>query len=179
MTAGVDMSKVANWDETFAICEQAIVDIERASKGDEVLFRERLHALYEHHADRFLADAQRVWQVGAVLIPASGAGLFAAGTLYDKYPLGLLCMAVASICIIVLWHCIAEQHNLFQATHSAWLQAIEKRMGVAKRPKSRTVRPGRVLLLPAAERGARLALVIAIVLIWVVIGASAGIRLAA
>lgn len=174
------MSDVATWDKTMDICIAAIANIERECGDKREMFQTRLMDLHSHHAERFLADNERIWQTGAILIPSAGAGLFAVGSLHNDLPAGLLLLAVASIAIIYLWHCLAEQHRMFQTTHSVWLQAIERRLGVMTRPSSKTLRPNqrRPVLLASGERPARVFLVAVIILIWTVLGSMAVARMA-
>lgn len=143
----------------------------RAKLPLEMLPEEWRHLLLElrgSHSERFLADNERIWQTGSILIPAAGAGFFAIPDFLEAQPLGLVLIGALSIAIIYLWHVMAEGHRSFQNTHDAWVKAIDEELGIQSPPSDKTASPltkGK-WYRPEGVRGARRVLVCVFTLCW-------------
>lgn len=86
-----------------------------------------LHIVYQHYAERFQKDNEKIWTIGAIFIPLSLAGLT---VLKDVSFAQTVLLAVGSTMLMQFWVWIAENHRGFQNKSQAIVQAIEQNFGL-------------------------------------------------
>jgi hypothetical protein len=86
---------------------------------------EWLRCLYSTYHARFLADNDKIWGNGRVMISfsLSAFGIYAA---YRPTFFGTCVLALASVSLLLVWLVNAETHRAFQNKSLAWLLAIER-----------------------------------------------------
>lgn len=89
-----------------------------------------LKELYKAHTDRFKKENDRIWETGKILLPLSLGAFGGYAALNDPKASQILALALASSGLVYVWHLIATSHRHFQDIHQAWLNAIEKALGI-------------------------------------------------
>ena len=143
-------------------------ELEKCTKLTE---KELLHLHKEYNA-RFLSDNQRIWMTAQIMVPTSLVPLVGLASAKQSPSLGIvLCSAAASMALVVFWHAIAENHKGYQQKNLAWVEAIERRLGIDTRklpsqiPDAGSPFVGSVDILPKIRR----MVVPAWALLWLVV----------
>ena len=87
---------------------------------------ELLRMLYESYTSRFLADNEKIWTVGSIIIPVSLAGFAAFTTIQNPQVWHVVVLGFGSISMLFIWEKIADTHKKFQDKSMNWINAIEQ-----------------------------------------------------
>ena len=88
--------------------------------------------IYDARLRRHLADNNRIWITGALLLPASVAGIAVLGAVSHPTLADRILIGSGSVTIVVVWNLFADLSRGFQARSEAWMTAIERYLGLPK-----------------------------------------------
>lgn len=112
--------------ETVASLKTELTHIQDASLQRE----EWLRTIYQMYHQRFLSDNNRIWTVGAILLPVSLSAFAIPVRVTDLSWIPLCVLALASTFLIWSWIIIADNHRAFQQKSLAWVVAIQELLNV-------------------------------------------------
>jgi hypothetical protein len=84
-----------------------------------------LQTYYSALNDRFLADIDRIWSTGAIMIPLSLGAAVALVTIDERTISDAVFLAVPSIMLIVFWNLIVRRNKYFQDRSMKAMELIE------------------------------------------------------
>jgi hypothetical protein len=105
---------------------------DEVAKLDPNVDRDILKMLYEGRLQQFIADNNRIWTTGALLVPLALAAFFALASIDHPQLEHFIVLGAASSLLGFFWLSIAEGHRGFQDLSHAWMTAIEARFGVRR-----------------------------------------------
>ncbi len=132
-------------------------------RGDEWL-----RTFYDSFSNRWLADNDRIWRTGSILIPLSLAAFAALPTINCPKAIHLLTLAIISSALMMSWLVIAENQRALVQKSLAWIAAIEGVLGLENigEPKVRGGFFNRIVTFRGAIRIIRWMLTILVIVGW-------------
>jgi hypothetical protein len=77
----------------------------------------------------YLSDNNRIWNMGSIILPVAFAS---AAILPSTNAKGgqVIILGVASTLLVAVWNVFSDHHRAFQTKSMAWMEAIERTLGV-------------------------------------------------
>lgn len=105
---------------------ELVNQLNNVSSGEEAELKHGwLQTYYSALNDRFLADIDRIWSTGAIMIPLSLGAAVALVTIDERTLWDAIFLAVPSIMLIVFWDLIVRRHNYFRDRSLRTMELIE------------------------------------------------------